>query len=89
MLNGFNKQKLSFFTGGATRFDKAEDKRLMTSIDVYESDFGTMQVTPNRWIRKANSTSAKRGQDVLLTRNGFLGSVVLERFQTSKSCTDC
>ena len=66
MLNGFNKQKLSFFTGGATRFDKAEDKRLMTSIDVYESDFGTMQVTPNRWIRKANSTSAKRGQDVLL-----------------------
>ena len=27
MLNGFNKQKLSFFTGGATRFDKAEDKR--------------------------------------------------------------
>ena len=53
MLNGFNKQKLSFFTGGATRFDKAEDRRLMTSIDVYESDFGTMQVTPNRWIRKS------------------------------------
>ena len=66
MLNGFNKQKLSFFTGGATRFDKAEDRRLMTSIDVYESDFGTMKVVPNRWIRKANSTSAKRGQDVLL-----------------------
>tara|TARA_R110002020_G_scaffold19525_1_gene67377 strand:- start:219 stop:728 length:510 start_codon:yes stop_codon:yes gene_type:complete len=66
MLNGFNKQKLSFFTGGATRFDKAEDRRLMTSIDVYESDFGTMKVVPNRWIRKANSTAAKRGQDVLL-----------------------
>ena len=66
MLNGFNKQKLSFFTGGATRFDKAEDRRLMTSIDVYESDFGTMKVVPNRWIRKANSTSTKRGQDVLL-----------------------
>jgi len=66
MLNGFNKQKLSFFTGGATRFDKAEDRRLMTSIDVYESDFGTMKVVPNRWIRKANSIAAKRGQDVLL-----------------------
>ena len=66
MLNGFNKQKLSFFTGGATRFDKAEDKRLMTSIDVYESDFGSMQVIPNRWIRKTNGTAAKRGQDVLL-----------------------
>ena len=84
MLNGFNKQKLSFFTGGATRFDKAEDKRLMTSIDVYESDFGTMQVTPNRWIRKANSTSAKRGQDVLLLEMDFWAVSFLRDFKLQK-----
>ena len=81
MLNGFNKQKLSFFTGGATRFDKAEDKRLMTSIDVYESDFGTMQVIPNRWIRKANSTSAKRGQDVHLLEMDFWAVSFLRDFK--------
>jgi hypothetical protein len=63
MVNAFNKQKLSGFTGGSTRFDAAEDRRLITSIDVYESDFGTMQVAPNRFIRGANSTSAKIGQD--------------------------
>ena len=81
MLNGFNKQKLSFFTGGATRFDKAEDKRLMTSIDVYESDFGTMQVIPNRWIRKANSTAAKRGQDVHLLEMDFWAVSFLRDFK--------
>ena len=81
MLNGFNKQKLSFFTGGATRFDKAEDRRLMTSIDVYESDFGTMQVTPNRWIRKTDSTSAKRGQDVYLLEMDFWAVAFLRDFK--------
>ena len=84
MLNGFNKQKLSFFTGGATRFDKAEDKRLMTSIDVYESDFGTMQVTPNRWIRKANASAAKRGQDVLLLEMDFWAVSFLRDFKLQK-----
>ena len=63
MVNAFNKQKLSGFTGGSTRFDAAEDRRLITSIDVYESDFGTMQVSPNRFIRGANATDAKIGQD--------------------------
>ncbi len=28
-----------------------------------ESDFGTMQVSPNRFIRGANGTAAKIGQD--------------------------
>ena len=66
MVNAFNKQTLSGFTGGSTRFDAAEDRRLITSIDVYESDFGTMQVAPNRFIRGANGTAAKIGQDALV-----------------------
>ena len=84
MLNGFNKQKLSFFTGGATRFDKAEDRRLMTSIDVYESDFGTMQVIPNRWIRKANASAVRRGQDVLLLEMDFWAVSFLRDFKLQK-----
>ena len=80
-LNAFNKQKLSMFTGGATRFDKAEDKRLITSIDVYESDFGTLQVQPNRWIRKTNATAAKRGQDVLCLEMDFWAVAFLRDFK--------
>ena len=47
MLGSFNKQILSGFTGGSTRFDPAENKRLVAAVDVYESDFGAMTVVPN------------------------------------------
>jgi len=80
MLNAFNKQKLSGFTGGATRFDKAEDRRLVTSIDVYESDFGTLQVAPNRFIRGANSTAAKKGQDALVLEMDYWAVAFLRDF---------
>ena len=51
MVGAFNKQKLSGFTGGATRMDDAENKRLVSAIDVYESDFGALQVVANRFSR--------------------------------------
>ena len=51
MVNAFNKQKISSFTGGSTRFDASEDKTLYTSIDVYSSDFGDLEVVPNRFSR--------------------------------------
>ena len=51
MVGPFNKQKISGFTGGYTRFDASEDKTLYTSIDVYSSDFGDLEVVPNRFSR--------------------------------------
>jgi hypothetical protein len=51
MVGPFNKQKISSFTGGSTRFDASEDKTLYTSIDVYSSDFGDLEVVPNRFSR--------------------------------------
>ena len=51
MLGAFNKQKLSGFTGGSTKMTSAEDKRLVAAIDIYESDFGSMTVVPNRLSR--------------------------------------
>ncbi len=51
MVGGFNKTQISTFTGNSTRFDRGEDKRLVAAIDVYESDFGTHRVIPNRFQR--------------------------------------
>lgn len=51
MVNAFNKQKFSGFTGSSTRMDKGEDKRLVAAIDVYVSDFGELKVIPNRFQR--------------------------------------
>ena len=51
MVGPFNKQKLSGFTGNSTRFDAGADATLYTSVDVCASDFGQLQVVPNRFSR--------------------------------------
>ncbi len=51
MVGPTNKQNLSAFSGNTTRFDRSEDMRLVTAIDVYVSDFGEHRVVPNRFSR--------------------------------------
>lgn len=51
MVGPFNKQALSAFSGNTTRFDRSEDMRLVTAIDVYVSDFGEHRAVPNRFSR--------------------------------------
>jgi hypothetical protein len=48
-VSGTAKVLVSTFTGNATRFKKAEDKKLIAAIDVYESDFGQLQIVPDRF----------------------------------------
>jgi len=55
MLGSFNKQKLSGFTGGSTRFDPAENKRLVAAVDIYESDFGALTAVPNRFMQQRSA----------------------------------
>ena len=52
MCGPFNKTVISAFTGNSTRFDKGEDKMLVTAIDIYVSDFGSHRVVPNRFSRE-------------------------------------
>jgi hypothetical protein len=49
-LGGFNKQVMSTFTGNATRFNEASTKKVVASIEVYQSDFGELKVVPARHI---------------------------------------
>jgi hypothetical protein len=51
MVGPSQKQTFSTFTGNTTKFDKSEDKSLTASVDIYVSDFGTLNVTPNRFQR--------------------------------------
>jgi hypothetical protein len=44
------KTSISAYTGNATRFKKAEDKKLIAAIDVYDSDFGEVQIVPDRFM---------------------------------------
>lgn len=51
ICGSWNKRKISGFTGGATRFDKSEDKKLTNAIDVYVGDFGEVSIIPSRQVR--------------------------------------
>lgn len=44
------KRVISSFTAGNTRNVEAKDKRLVNSVDVYESDFGVIKVFKHRYI---------------------------------------
>lgn len=58
MVNANNKRVISqTFTGNATRYKDAIDKRLTAAIDVYDSDFGEMTVVPNRFQQTTASNN--------------------------------
>lgn len=46
------KQKISStFTGSATKFKNVDDKKVVSAVDIYVSDFGELQIVPTRFIR--------------------------------------
>ena len=51
MAGGFNKQVFSTFTGRATPTEDAKSKKIVASVDAYESDFGKLSVVANRFQR--------------------------------------
>ena len=51
MVGPFNKTVISGFTGNNTRMQDTSDKKLITAIDIYVSDFGSHKVVANRFSR--------------------------------------
>jgi len=50
VVNGTKKRLISSFTAGSTKNVDASDKKLIASVDVYESDFGIVKIVANRWM---------------------------------------
>jgi hypothetical protein len=55
IVGGFNKQVFSTFTGRATPQENAKDKKIVSSVDVYEGDFGTQKVVASRFSRSRDA----------------------------------
>jgi hypothetical protein len=51
MTGGFNKQVFSTFTGRSTPMEEASSKKIVATVDAYESDFGKLSVKPSRQVR--------------------------------------
>lgn len=77
LVDAFNKQVISSFTGGTTKFDTSEDKRLVTAIDVYVSDFGEHTVVPDRFMTNPGTT----GSAALVLDMNYWGISYLRPFQ--------
>jgi hypothetical protein len=59
LVNAGNKRLISStFTGASTRYKDAIDKRLVSAIDVYTSDFGELTIVPTRFIPQTDGIVA-------------------------------
>ena len=47
---GTLKSKISTFVGGGTKQQNAKDKTVYQAVDVYNSDFGTVDILPHRFM---------------------------------------
>ena len=49
ICGSFNRGVISTFTASSTRYVTTDDKKLVASIDVYDGDFHTVTITPDRY----------------------------------------
>ena len=73
VCSGKQKRVISGFTAGLLRTVDAEDKRLVASIDVYESDFGIVKVIASRFMPN---------NKILILESGKWKTAYLRPFQT-------
>lgn len=66
-VGGTLKRRISGFTAGTTKFTKVEDKRLINTTSVYESDFGVVKLLLHRYINLTGDV----GNDILGIRNEY------------------
>jgi len=79
MCNAGNKRRISSaFTGNSTRYKDAIDKKLVNSIDFYDSDFGELTVVPNRWLRSINPASNNDAWSVFVMDPDYAAVAYLE-----------
>jgi hypothetical protein len=67
---GFNKQVFSTFTGRATPTEDTGKKKIVASVEAYESDFGVLKVIANRFSRPRDVLVLQTDMWALATLNG-------------------
>lgn len=67
LVGAFNKQVFSTFTGRATTVQEADTKKIVASVEAYESDFGRLKVVPDRFMRVDGSSRVGREALILQT----------------------
>jgi hypothetical protein len=71
MVGGFNRQISSSFSIGKTIVQKAEDPTLHATFSVYEGDFGSLKIVPNRFMRSRSALVLQTDMWALATLQDF------------------
>jgi len=66
----FNKQTFSTFTGRSSPIEQASSKKIVASVDAYESDFGKLKVVANRFQRSRDVLVLEMDKWALAFLNG-------------------
>lgn len=74
VVGAFNKRVASGFSGNQNRNVDASEKKLVNSISVYEDDFNTLKIVPDRF---------SRSRDALLVDPEFAHVAYLRGFETT------
>lgn len=83
MANPIQRQVISGFSSSNTRFQDVSNKTLVSTISVYESDFGTLKVVANRFqdLTSGSTTYTANQGTVYVLESGKLASAFLRNFQ--------
>ncbi|MGJ0430873.1 DUF5309 domain-containing protein [Methylobacter sp.] len=84
MTNPKQRQVISGFSSSNTRFQDVADKTLVSTISIYESDFGTLKIVANRFqdLTSGSTTYTANQGTVYVMETGRLASAYLRNFQT-------
>ena len=77
MLGGHNKQVMSGFVGRGTPTEDTKSKKIVAAVDLYESDFGTLRIVPNR--------NNPRTRDALVLQMDMWAMATLRNMKTHRS----
>jgi hypothetical protein len=55
LVNSNQKVKISTFPGNSSRYINSDEEKLVTSIDVYVYDFGSVEIKPDRFMRQRDA----------------------------------
>jgi hypothetical protein len=82
MVNPIQRQVVSGFSSSNTRFQDVSNKTLVSTISVYESDFGTLKVVANRFqdLTSGSTTYTANQGTAYILESGKLASAFLRSF---------
>ena len=83
MANPIQRQNISAFSSTNTRFQDVSNKTLVSTISVYESDFGALKIVANRFqdLTSNSTTYTANAGVVYVLESGKLASAFLRNFQ--------